>query len=200
VNDHSITGPTEGRTPPFGGLLIDDRWRVRTRIGEGGQGSVWVCEDTTGAIAEPRAIKFIAEEVAARSEFDALLGISQPNVVMLYDRRFVEVDGKRYMALLLEYCAAGSLESELAKRRRPVPNSDAVPLALDILAGLEFIHSKRLLHSDPKPANVLRSDGVWKVGDFGISRRTEPGRATVTGSGWASLMYARRKPECPIPA
>lgn len=40
---------------------------------------------------------------------------------------------------------------------------------LDIVSGLAFLHSKRIIHRDVKPTNLLISNGVIKVADFGCS-------------------------------
>ena len=41
--------------------------------------------------------------------------------------------------------------------------------ALDIISGLAFLHSKRVIHRDIKPTNLLISNGVIKLADFGCS-------------------------------
>jgi serine/threonine protein kinase len=41
--------------------------------------------------------------------------------------------------------------------------------AADILEGLHFLHSKKFIHRDIKPTNLLVSAGRVKLGDFGCS-------------------------------
>jgi calcium-dependent protein kinase len=39
-----------------------------------------------------------------------------------------------------------------------------------VLNGVKYIHSENISHRDLKPDNILFSDGVAKIGDFGLSR------------------------------
>lgn len=71
---------------------------------------------------------------------------------------------------------AGSLENIIALFRaaKVTPEIDEgvlAKVALQMLCGLSYLHSKNQLHRDIKPANVLlNSQGQLKLSDFGISR------------------------------
>eukprot|EP00438_Fugacium_kawagutii_P020008 Skav203479 [mRNA] locus=scaffold921:288065:288400:+ [translate_table: standard] len=54
---------------------------------------------------------------------------------------------------------------------------------LHITSGLQFMHGLRMLHLDVKPANVLLTSGVAKLGDFGISANKFPRRNTNVQGG-----------------
>eukprot|EP01034_Spumella_vulgaris_P039702 gene39702-49058_t len=49
------------------------------------------------------------------------------------------------------------------------PESLVRRYTFDIIEGLHFLHSKRFIHRDIKPTNLLISHGVVKLGDFGCS-------------------------------
>ena len=49
-------------------------------------------------------------------------------------------------------------------------SADVLDVLRGVVEGLEFIHSKGLVHHDIKPSNVLMMGEVPKIGDFGLSR------------------------------
>ncbi len=51
-----------------------------------------------------------------------------------------------------------------------LPLEQAISMAVETCRGLEFAHSRGIVHRDLKPGNVwLTSDGVAKIGDFGLA-------------------------------
>ena len=58
----------------------------------------------------------------------------------------------------------------------------AIDLAAQICRGLEFAHSKGIVHRDLKPGNVwLTSDGIAKIGHFGLAVAIDRSRLTQEG-------------------
>lgn len=52
-------------------------------------------------------------------------------------------------------------------------------LMKDLLQGMEFLHSRNIVHRDLKTSNLLYSnEGILKICDFGLARRTEQGMMT----------------------
>jgi len=92
----------------------------------------------------------------------------------------------------MEYLEGGSLR-DLLRAKGALPWADAKALALDVLHGLEAVHSAGIVHRDIKPSNIiLTGEGVAKVADFGIAvapqtsgARTmviDPGHSTIAGT------------------
>ncbi|KAG0482648.1 hypothetical protein HPP92_010732 [Vanilla planifolia] len=67
---------------------------------------------------------------------------------------------------------AGSLESILAARgNRPFSEPALADIARQVLLGLSYLHSQKIVHRDMKPGNLLvNSSGEIKIADFGVSK------------------------------
>ncbi|EFN59213.1 hypothetical protein CHLNCDRAFT_12394, partial [Chlorella variabilis] len=85
------------------------------------------------------------------------------------------------LARAAEYMAGGSLKSALARRADIVAGPlTRVVLALDAAKGMEYLHSKSLVHFDLKSANLLLGyrdrRPICKVADFGLSKQASSWR------------------------
>lgn len=73
------------------------------------------------------------------------------------------------LALAVEYMDGGSISNVIAQAGT-IPEKVVSAVAFQILKGLEFLQSKKLVHRDIKPGNILvNSEGRVKIADFGIS-------------------------------
>lgn len=78
-----------------------------------------------------------------------------------------EYDGQ--IVIVSEYAPDGSLE-EWLKANGAMPVERAIETTIQILGGLEFLHSRNIIHRDLKPANILLQGKTPRLADFGISR------------------------------
>ncbi|MDX6378048.1 MAG: eukaryotic-like serine/threonine-protein kinase, partial [Gaiellaceae bacterium] len=124
-------------------------------------------------------------ETVARFDREArvLEGIASPNTVELLDRG--DLDGRPY--LVFELIDGTDLRERL-RQDGMIDVADAVAIATQVANGLAAAHSRRCVHRDLKPGNILISDdGRVCVADFGIARAleepglTQPGRVLGTG-------------------
>ncbi|CAE6508010.1 unnamed protein product [Rhizoctonia solani] len=82
-------------------------------------------------------------------------------VIMLRDQ---------YLGMVSEWMNNGNLHEYLRKH----PDAVRFKLCVDIVLGLEYMHSTNTVHGDLKAANVLvSSDGVAKLSDFDFSVMSE---------------------------
>ena len=141
----------------------------------------------------PVALKRLAENLARDEELrqrflrEARLAarLSHPNVVRVFD---VGEDGGRPF-IAMEYVEGETL-ADLVARRGRLPVAEAATLGVQICAGLAAAHAAGLVHRDVKPQNLLLgTDGVLKLGDFGIAVGHEGTRLTLAGTVLGTAGY-----------
>ena len=128
-------------------------------IGSGGMGEVWKARDTRlGRIV---AIKKVKEPHSERFKQEArsIAALNHANICQIFDI------GPDY--LVLEYVEGKPLSS-------PLPEREAVRLAIQIATALETAHKKGIIHRDLKPANIMVTDeSSVKLLDFGLAKLYE---------------------------
>jgi eukaryotic-like serine/threonine-protein kinase len=154
------------------GELIAERYELEELVGTGGMSSVYRAHDRL--LERAVALKVLHEQYTGdgdyverfRREARSVAQLSHPNIVTVIDRGVQ--DGRQF--IVFEYVAGENLKS-LVEREGPLPEREAIELALQIARALGFAHEHGLVHRDVKPQNVLlNGDGAAKVTDFGIAR------------------------------
>ena len=104
-------------------------------------------------------------------EVGILLRVRHPSVVKLFET----FETGRHILLVMELCAGGDLLNYVRKRRK-LTEDIAKALFKQIVEGLGYIHSKRILHRDIKLDNILLDGkGNVKIADFGVSKLVKKG-------------------------
>ena len=122
-----------------------------------------------------------------------LANLNHANIVKVVET--FEANGTSYY--VMEYCGGGSLDARIAECGG-LPVGEALRYFGQIASALSYMHSRRMLHLDLKPGNVmLRTDGEAVLIDFGLSKQFtddgEPESSTTIGGGtpgYASLEQA----------
>eukprot|EP00757_Euglenozoa_sp_SAG-D1_P008322 gene8323-2847_t len=71
----------------------------------------------------------------------------------------------------MDYAEGGDLCSIIYQRRnRNFGEEQLLDWFIQLCLAMKYMHSKKVLHRDIKTQNIFISDGVMKLGDFGISR------------------------------
>jgi len=154
------------------------RFKLLGRLGEGGQGVVYLGRGTNPG-EERVAVKVLRSTVDANvlerlaRELDAIHQV-QPFVTAGVIEASAEGD-RRYV--VSEFIDGPSLQ-ERVDERGPLPAGDLQRLAVGTATALTAIHGAGVVHRDFKPANVLLGPDGPRVVDFGIARLTDA--ATIT--------------------
>jgi len=151
------------------------RWRLTRTLGKGYFGTTYLAEDAEGVIQEPIAIKMIplegdrgVDEASLAKEIAQLYALTHANLVAVRaEPRRVKHNGIPYIAVGLEYCDATLADELRQSEDRDLLMRSVVP---DVLAGLAYMHDVGTVHRDLHAGNILRRNGLWKIGDFGQAR------------------------------
>jgi predicted Ser/Thr protein kinase len=159
-------------------------YKVKDKLGEGGMGEVYRATDTK--LGRDVAIKVLSSAYAGDAqrrarfarEAHVLAALNHPNIAAIYS---VEES-----ALVMELVLGPTLAERIA--RGPMPAAEALPMARQIAAALEYAHKLGVIHRDLKPSNIKltgpasESPGRVKVLDFGLAKLTERGKAGSAAS------------------
>jgi formylglycine-generating enzyme required for sulfatase activity/serine/threonine protein kinase len=169
--------------------LVLGNYVVLESIGAGGMGHVYKARHCTmdrivaikmlpsSLMKSPEAVQRFHREVRAAAKLE------HPNVVASHDAG--EVDGIHF--LVMQYVDGQDLAKIVAKRGNLFVEQ-AVECIVQAAKGLEYAHSKGVVHRDIKPGNLLLDEkGTVKILDMGLARMFEPGHTggadRLTGSG-----------------
>jgi serine/threonine protein kinase len=147
------------------GDKFGDRYQLISKLGEGGMGEVWKARDTE--LDRDVALKVSKAEFTARFKQEArtIAAFNHPHICQIYDV------GPDY--LVLEY-------AEGAPVKGPLPDAEAVRMAMQIAGALAAAHAKGVLHRDLKPGNILTGQSGAKLLDFGLAKPISDADATQT--------------------
>lgn len=155
------------------GEVLDERWRLEDRIGQGAMGSVFRGRDLeTKSLV---AVKVLAPEhcrkpkVLARFEREAelMMDLRHPNIVQLLGHGRL----RALPYIVMEYLEGMTLSEVLEAKGGKLPVPETVALIKPIAAGLAFLHRHGLVHRDIKPQNIfLTSKGRVTILDLGVVR------------------------------
>ena len=147
-------------------------------LGAGGFGEVKKMVWATGGDIEVAVKVLLARKpspkalLELRKEAEAMHAMRHPNVIQLYGASLKPP----HLCLVLEFAPYGSLEDALQEEGSPKSTTawrERLLVASDIIKGLKYLHSRKVLHLDIKSGNVMlfehKSRRLAKLADFGLA-------------------------------
>jgi hypothetical protein len=181
---------------------LADRYEIVRELGQGGMAVVYLARDVRHDRAV--ALKVLRPALAAvlgaerfLAEIRTTAKLQHPNILPLHDSGEVPAghpersEGPSVLFYVMPYVEGESLRQRL-DREGPVPVSEAVRIAIEVAAALDYAHRQGVIHRDIKPANILLHEGRALVADFGIAlaaARTGQDRLTETGLSLGTPAY-----------
>ena len=173
------------------GQLIHRRYRLDSRLAQGGMGEVWKGYDIQ--LGREVAIKALRSDVTnaeaklrrLRAEAHNSANLAHPNIAALFE--YYEHDGIGF--LIMEYVPSKSL-ADLFHSKGAMDPIELLPILIQAARGLFVAHSHGVIHRDVKPANIMVSTtGEVKITDFGVSYSTNQEQITQDGMVVGTAQY-----------
>jgi serine/threonine-protein kinase len=203
-----VDGPTIAATAsadPLVGAIIDGRYRVRARLGQGGVGAVYEGEHVE--TRRPVAVKVLHALFAGTAEFHrrferearAASRLTHPSCVSVIDFGRVErvepvAAGAKLLGipyLVMEFVRGKALADRLDTAMAP---GEAVLITRGVLSALKHAHGLGIVHRDIKPANVMLVEGggtglMVKLLDFGLAKVVGEGDSSSEPLTQAGMVF-----------
>jgi serine/threonine-protein kinase len=177
----SVDGPPASgsepqiQSPSLVGQILDGRYRIIRKIGEGGMGEVYAAEHVH--IEKRFAIKLLRQEIVSnpeavtrfRQEARSSSSIGHRNIIAIEDFGQL-IDGRIYMCMeLLNGAALNDMITQ------PLAVDRLLNILIQTGHGLAAAHAKNIVHRDMKPENIFVTIGpngedIPKILDFGIAK------------------------------
>ncbi|MEW5807446.1 MAG: sigma 54-interacting transcriptional regulator [Acidobacteriota bacterium] len=171
-------------------LILNGRYKILRKIGEGGAGTVFLAEDTLKKdkiLALKKLHPSFGSKENYRSlkiEFDSLAKFNHPNLVRIFDLE--KIKGKEDLFLTMEYIDGKNL-AEISDSLR---EEELLDVIAQICRALDYIHRRGIIHRDIKPENILiireNEKLTVRLMDFGLASAMEAAQSEIGGT----LLYA----------
>ena len=165
--------------------VVEKRYKIIEKLGEGGMGIVYKAKDER--LDRIVTLKIMKPELAIRKrekekflrEARIVAKLEHPGIVRLYD--VVEEKEDMMIYLVFEFLEGRSLAVMVDEKRR-LPYKKVLRYVVKICDALSYAHGKGVVHRDIKPSNIMidKKDNP-KLLDFGIARVAYETYSSLTG-------------------
>jgi tetratricopeptide (TPR) repeat protein len=164
-----ISQPRSGSIEP--GDIVNERFLIVREVGRGGMATVYLGKDLEDG--REIALKVMHSRLTGSAkqrftrEFSTIASLRHPNLVEVFE--YGETSDGPYFAM--EYFE-GATAAKLAQQ----PLTTILAAIYDLCAAIDFVHSKRIIHRDIKPGNILVGNHPTagrfdvRLSDFGLAK------------------------------
>ncbi|XP_015601385.1 serine/threonine-protein kinase STK11 isoform X2 [Cephus cinctus] len=144
-------------------------------LGEGSYGKVkemldsdTLCRRAVKILKKKKLRRIPNGEINVQREIQLLRTLKHKNVIDLVDVLYN--DEKEKMYLVMEFCVGGLQDMLESMPHKKFPLWQGHGYFCQLIDGLEYLHSKGIVHKDIKPGNLLLTlDGTLKISDLGVA-------------------------------
>ncbi len=175
---------------PLSSGTILGHYEVRSLLGAGGMGEVYLAQDT--ALRRPVAIKLLPTDFTANKDWlhrfereaYAASSLNHPNILTIHE---IGVDdGRRFIAT--EFIDGESLRRHMGGAS--LQFSEILDIGFQVASALAAAHAAGIVHRDIKPENImLRRDQLVKVLDFGLAKLVEEQTPTLDREAETKVLH-----------
>jgi serine/threonine protein kinase/Tfp pilus assembly protein PilF len=184
------------------------RYEVRSKLGEGGMGEVYLADDTQ--LRRQVALKILPSDLAANQdrmrrfiqEAQSAAVLNHPNIAHIYE--IGESEGTNFIAM--EFVDGNTLREKMHNEKSEL--TVLLKQLLQVAEGLAKAHASGIVHRDLKPDNIMITrDGHTKILDFGLAKLIEGqdaetgrrGEVKTRGRGDEGQTLIAASPRLPVP-
>nr|MBA3354738.1 protein kinase [Pyrinomonadaceae bacterium] len=166
------------------------RYEIRSLLGAGGMGEVYLAQDTT--LRRQVALKLLPADFTANKdrlrrfedEAFAASSLNHPNILTIYE--IGAEDGHPFIAT--EFIDGESLRQHMNRGRMEL--SEVLEIGIQMASAVAAAHAASIVHRDIKPENtMLRRDGIIKVLDFGLAKLTNQEEPSLDTEAATRALY-----------
>ena len=166
------------------GVILNQRYRILSILGQGGMGAVYHAIDLNlGVDVALKENLYLSEEFARQFKREAVMlaTLKHPNLTRVTDHFEIKNKGQY---LVMDYVDGEDLRARM-DRSGVLSDTEAVSIGATICDALDYLHSRQpaIIHRDLKPGNIrIAVDGRISLVDFGLAKVDMGAQETTTGA------------------